>query len=85
MVETDCPTCYFPNKSVLEASQGYIPSFMWSSIFNAKWIIDEGTYWRVDNGRDIMLNLPGCKIPPHESNFVEENMRVANIINPESS
>jgi len=58
---------------------------MWSSIFNAKWIIDEGTYWRVDNGRDIMLNLPGCKIPPHESNFVEENMRVANIINPESS
>jgi len=33
---------YFPNKPLWEPRKGYKHSYSWSSIMDAKWIIDKG-------------------------------------------
>jgi len=36
---------YFPNKSLREANKGFRPSYLWSSIMEFKWILEDGYIW----------------------------------------
>lgn len=55
----------------LEAKKGYKRSYMWSSIMESKWLIEEGCLWKVGNGRTIKVfkdkripNVPrNCILP----------------------
>ncbi|XP_057438408.1 uncharacterized protein LOC130730413 [Lotus japonicus] len=46
---------YFPQSSLFAAKKHGRPSYAWTSIFRAKWIFEEGSRWRVGNGRSIDL------------------------------
>lgn len=39
---------YFPNCSIHERRITHNASFFWRSIYNARWIIDQGGIWKVD-------------------------------------
>lgn len=45
---------YFPRTSVLDAKVGYNPSYMWSMV-RVKWVITNGSLWRVGNGSTIAV------------------------------
>ena len=46
---------YFPNRDILNASLGNTPSYAWRSICKSIEIIQEGTRWRVGNGKTIHI------------------------------
>ena len=46
---------YFPNRDILNASLGSTPSYAWRSIYKSIEIIQEGTRWRVGNGKTIHI------------------------------
>ncbi|CAL1369989.1 unnamed protein product [Linum trigynum] len=41
---------YYKNSSVLEATTGYQPSFLWRSLISAQDLLCEGLRWRVGDG-----------------------------------
>lgn len=46
---------YYPNCSVLDASCGKKPSFVWHSIQSSSYLVREGLVWRVGNGKTIRI------------------------------
>jgi ribonuclease HI len=81
---------YFPNCSILEATQGRNPSFAWRSIQKSCSLLKEGLVWRVGNGATAkiwqdrwMPNLPTCKIttPP---TLLAPSATVKELIDPDS-
>uniref|UniRef100_A0A803QNS7 Reverse transcriptase domain-containing protein n=1 Tax=Cannabis sativa TaxID=3483 RepID=A0A803QNS7_CANSA len=48
--------CYYTNSNFLEAKIGGYGSFMWRSILWGRQIIDKGTRWRVQSGREVRIN-----------------------------
>ena len=46
---------YFPNGDILNASIGNNPSYAWRSIHKSIEIIQQGTRWRVGNGKTIHI------------------------------
>lgn len=48
---------YFPNLSVLDATLGSNPSYIWRSIWGSKYILKNGLIWQVGNGSNIKLWL----------------------------
>lgn len=59
---------YFPHCSIHDAILHSNASFVLPSIYNARWIIDQGGYWKVGNGRDI--KIWGQKWIPSTSDFL---------------
>ena len=47
---------YFPNTSILDASLGHNPSFIWRSVFSAKDIISDGLRKRIGNGENTSVS-----------------------------
>ena len=53
---------YFPNGDTLNASIGSNPSYAWRSIHKSIEIIQQGTRWRVGNGKTIHIwDDSGCQ------------------------
>jgi hypothetical protein len=46
---------YHPNNMFLDSPLSRNPSYVWQSIWNAKFQLDEGMLWRVGNGRSIKI------------------------------
>lgn len=46
---------YYPHIDLLKARMGYNPSFVWSSIYHAKWIIQKGGCWKIGDGSDVKV------------------------------
>ena len=77
---------YFPSCDVMEANLGSKPSYAWMSIFNSKYILEEGLYWRIGNGEKT--RIWGAKWVPLPSSFTIhsplpngcEEMRVCDLI-----
>jgi hypothetical protein len=46
---------YFPRCDFLEAKVGHIPSFVWRSLCNSKFILRDGSRWRIGDGKNISL------------------------------
>ncbi|XP_035546588.1 uncharacterized protein LOC118348634 [Juglans regia] len=46
---------YYKNKSLLDASLGHRPSFLWRSVWNALSLLKEGLIWKVGNGEKIKI------------------------------
>ena len=46
---------YFPNGSFLDIPLSKRPSYVWRSIWNAKFLLKEGLVWRVGDGRNIKI------------------------------
>ncbi|XP_057425990.1 uncharacterized protein LOC130719383 [Lotus japonicus] len=44
---------YFPRASIFRAKKGYRPSYAWSSILRASWVLEEGGLWCVGSGSSI--------------------------------
>jgi hypothetical protein len=70
---------YFPHCEVLKASRSHNPSYVWHSIFHAKWVIQKGGCWKIGNGSKVniwndnwILQQNGFKILTHNSN--QENI-----------
>lgn len=40
-----------------EARKGYRQSFTWTSIWEAKWILEEGCVWSIGDGRFADVNV----------------------------
>lgn len=73
---------YFRNKLLLEATKGFRPSYMWSSIMESKWLFEDGCQWRIGNGvmEDKWVpNLPEDRIPFHEGVSVKPNMTLSEL------
>jgi len=41
---------YFPDHGILDADLGYRPSFTWCSLWAARWVVIEGSRWRIGDG-----------------------------------
>ena len=48
---------YFPNTSILDASLGPNPSFIWRSVFSAEDIISDGLRRRIGNGENSSVSF----------------------------
>jgi hypothetical protein len=46
---------YHPNGTFLDSPLSRRPSYVWRSIWNAKFLLNEGLVWKVGNGRDIKI------------------------------
>jgi len=46
---------YYPNSGILQANIGSNPSYAWRSIYNAIWIIQKGSCWRIGNGQSVRI------------------------------
>lgn len=46
---------YYPNYTFMETPLGKRPSYAWRSIWNAKYLLEEGMLWRVGDGRSIHI------------------------------
>lgn len=46
---------YYPKTSVLDATVGANASYIWKSICEAKYILNQGLVWRVGNGKSINI------------------------------
>jgi hypothetical protein len=46
---------YFPHGSFLDTPLSKRPSYVWRSIWNAKFLVKEGLVWRVGDGRNIKI------------------------------
>ncbi|CAL1397370.1 unnamed protein product [Linum trigynum] len=75
---------YHKRSSILDASMGYRPSFVWRSIMSAQELINKGVRWRIGNGVNVRIwgdrwipTLPGQFVPtapmglPVEANVCE--------------
>jgi hypothetical protein len=50
---------YFPKTSYFHARLGHNPSYVWRSIFNARFIVRGGARWRIGTGESIpLINEP---------------------------
>lgn len=58
---------YFPHTSFLKSKVGYKASFVWRSLQWGKELIDSGTYWRIGDGRCILVYNDSWL--PRESSF----------------
>lgn len=47
---------YFKHSNILNANQGYNPSYTWRSLWDAKSLLKEGLCWRVGNGLSINVH-----------------------------
>ncbi|XP_057423749.1 uncharacterized protein LOC130717521 [Lotus japonicus] len=47
--------CYFRHSPLMEATKGSRPSYTWSSIMGARWVLDKGCLWRVGTGENINI------------------------------
>ncbi|CAN1245627.1 Uncharacterized mitochondrial protein AtMg00310 [Linum grandiflorum] len=81
---------YHKHTSILEASTGYRPSFIWRSLMSVQEFLWSGLRWRVGNGESI--NIWGTKwIPTISGDFVNSapmeltnDARVRELINPKT-
>jgi hypothetical protein len=48
---------YYPSCSILEASMGNHPSYVWISFMAAQPVLQNGLIWRVGNGNDIGIYM----------------------------
>ncbi|KAL4318880.1 hypothetical protein GQ457_18G015470 [Hibiscus cannabinus] len=79
---------YFPSGNIFLAQKGHNPSWAWSSIHEGLKLIEEGSIWRVGNGKGISIWedkwIPSS--PDHEvSSPIPDNChlyRVANLLDP---
>lgn len=79
---------FFPNGSIMEASEGRGGSYVWKSILKGREVIKRGAKWRVGTGEDIKIWgdnwLPSLTSPrvygPLNSDFQEAT--VSTLINP---
>ncbi|XP_057444580.1 uncharacterized protein LOC130736815 [Lotus japonicus] len=46
---------YHPSSELANAQIGYHPSYTWRSILGAKSVIDNGSAWRIGNGRSVRI------------------------------
>ncbi|KAK9682037.1 hypothetical protein RND81_10G046000 [Saponaria officinalis] len=44
---------YFPNSSLLKASVGRHPSYIWQSLMEARWVLNRECRWLIGDGRSI--------------------------------
>lgn len=44
---------YYPHTDLLRARRGRNPSFVWSSIHHAEWVIQKGGCWKIGNGSQV--------------------------------
>ncbi|XP_040987788.1 uncharacterized protein LOC121235507 [Juglans microcarpa x Juglans regia] len=78
---------YFKDTSILEASLGKFPSFIWRSVWSTLGVIRRGMRWRVGNGESISIwgqkwlpkTMTGCVQTP--VNGINADARVRVLIN----
>lgn len=46
---------YHPHNDVAEARLGYRPSYTWRSLFGAKGVIEQGTTWKIGDGKQVKI------------------------------
>jgi len=46
---------YYRHTDILKARLGNIPSYVWSSIYNAQWVVKKGGCWRIGDGHNINI------------------------------
>jgi len=80
---------YYPHTDILQASTGPNPSYARRSIYNAIWIIQKGTCWRIGSGQNVKI-WEDHWIPYHNNFKVitidrgDSNMRlVKDLMNPD--
>lgn len=44
---------YYPHNDVLNAPVHKNPSYAWRSLYQAKWIINKGSCWKIGNGHKV--------------------------------
>ncbi|KAI9161611.1 hypothetical protein LWI28_019065 [Acer negundo] len=47
--------CYFPDSSILQASEVSSSSYLWKSFLWGKILLDVGSRWRIGNGRSVLI------------------------------
>ncbi|KAL9235614.1 hypothetical protein vseg_010359 [Gypsophila vaccaria] len=69
LVTTLLKARYFPNCSVIEATIGNHPSYVWRSLMEAKWVLEKGCRWLIGNGKSVRfwedrwtLSVPSFRI-----------------------
>ncbi|CAN0919889.1 Uncharacterized mitochondrial protein AtMg00310 [Linum grandiflorum] len=79
---------YYKNSSVLEAVEGYKPSFIWRSLMSAQDLVWQGSRWRIGNGDSVRIwgdkwlpTLPDFYIPSAPSGL-PVNAKVSEPIDP---
>ena len=77
---------FFPNCSIMEATQSAKRSYAWQSILKGREVLKKGTRWRVGCGDISMWNdawLPSLDHPTVQSPVVEgfQEARVVDLIN----
>ena len=50
--------CFFPNSTIMEATDSRMGSYAWKSILRGRDIIQRGALWRIGNGEKINISLP---------------------------
>jgi hypothetical protein len=63
---------YFPNASILEATVGKRPSFVWRSIISAKPVLIHGLMWRIGDGNEV--RIWGDRWIPRPCNFAIQSL-----------
>ena len=46
---------YFPRRSLMEATIGFRPSYLWRSLLEARFLLMEGMGWRIGNGEYVHI------------------------------
>jgi len=47
---------YFPHTEIIKATIGSSPSYAWRSMYQAIWIINKGSCWKIGNGHHVNIS-----------------------------
>ena len=72
---------YFPRCGLMEAPLGHRPSFTWHSLWGVRWVVEEGSRWRVGDGEWLPRPSSFKVVTPYNPQFYL--LRVGDLIDSE--